>query len=989
MSDQRPRPFGTNIHIDAFRPWLSGEKLERSIPGIAARGFDHIRVVGDPVLVSDDGATVSDPQRIVARVVSLCRRHGLTALPLSWNVVSEAAAARFPLIDANGGAYPRGHWGLFNFSHPELREVSIRALEATMAELQKYPDVFQVFQPTLEWQLVAYPPYGWSWESYAGETRRAAPAQVMYDDASLARWTQFLHELPTAWKSAIEGENPEVALGDVTPPDISSASAFSAHRLAWARFRGRLMGDYFADVYARLKPHAEEMKLLIPEVMPLPLIDAGLTLSALGHNPEYWLQSGDIGDLLTVSVYDSVFEITSYPGHLDGALDHPAAMMYFAELARSHDLPLAVTEQGANSYHHTEDGQRYLVMRGALAAASFDIESHSHLLWNDEPSFEGVHEQFYGIARDQHLQMKPAGYEVGRVGWLVSHADTSVRRTAPQVMVVVPRESMDVGLEGWTADGLAGPWTPVCGVTTSSLLADRGCPGSTRAVVFSGRHSVGTAKMFKRAQESASTVVLFAGAAEFGPDDDQQRSESWFALTGLEARPPVIEIGDVEVDWIESAPPAMEGAPMRLGSGVDLRRKDLPAGASQICVVRGTDRVIAYRYQSSIVSALPIGRPFDSIDVDLSNWTRRLLDRGLPPLDLPFDVLEGANLVYHLVGDTLTITNGHAGKGTARVSFNGGADVAVVDVAAGQFSAVQLSASPTVALLSGAGRIVVNDRTVVESDSHVAVMLAGRTVRVEPLHGRDGDQVLEVKANGRELSTHSEQGMDVWTGSVTGSSMSITSVTRRVAEAQALFRSRMTVKPTSETSDWPKRAAYFTARIVEDRADRHTLLVEPTEAWLEWRVEGESSTPLQCNYEWWSADGESTDSATYHLEGHAGRIRISVPTTYPALVRCVLAPGEQNETSVGLVYEAQDSLDMLTTTLPNGLCRTRFLHPRRWEGFDVVRASATLVDGGAERDARLVIGHRGVHTRHLQWSEDWVDHLAAEVSLSSTVEKRA
>lgn len=163
-----------------------------------------------------------------------------------------------------------------------------------MLELQKYPDIFEYFQPTLEWQLASYPPHGWYWAAYAGEMRRTAPAQVMYDQNSLSRWSEFLRALPGAWRSAIKEEFEGTQLENVPPPEMAAAERFSAHRLAWARYRSCLMGDYFADVYRHLKPRAGSMQLLIPEVMPLPLIDSGLPLASLGHNPEYWLACGDM-----------------------------------------------------------------------------------------------------------------------------------------------------------------------------------------------------------------------------------------------------------------------------------------------------------------------------------------------------------------------------------------------------------------------------------------------------------------------------------------------------------------------------------------------------------------------------------------------------------------------------------------------------------------------------------------------------------------------
>lgn len=676
--------------------------------------------------------------------------------------------------------------------------------------------------------------------------------------------------------------------------------------------------------------------------------------------------------MLTVSVYDSVFEITAYPGHLDGALDHPASMMYFAELARSFNLPLAVTEQGANSYHHTEDGQRYLIMRGALAAASFDIESHSHLLWNDEPGFEGVHEQFYGIARDQHQQSKPSGHEVARVGWLTRHADTSARRRAPQVMIVVPRESMDVGLEGWTSDALAGPWMHVSGLTTSSLLAERGLPSSVRVVVFAGRHAVGTAAMLERVR--GMEAVIYADAAQFGIDDQELRMKILKEVTGLSRRPVNVCLEATEVEWPGHDTANLTVSHMRLGEALDIRRKDLPSGATVFSSVRGTDQVLAYRYQNTVISALPFGRPVDSIDADHTLWTRTLLGRALQDrLDLPFHIIEGADLSYNLIGDTLTVVNGHDSMKTARLSFDGGINIASIDVASGQFSAVQLSNHPSLAVLSGQGRVMMNDNVVLENDAHITSMLAGGELRVEQLHGRDGVYITAVEANGIALSMQYEHGIDVWTGAAAGNSAIIRTRAKQVVESSARFRSRMAVRPAPEETDGPGRASYFTSRAVEDRALRHTLLAAPSAAWIEWKAQANQSTPLQCEYSWWSGTGATRGSSVHELERQSGRLSLPLPSEFPALIRCVLTSAVGNEATADLVYEAEDTLDTLTTRTGENILRTRLMHPMRREGFDVTDARATLFEDQGERAARLLIGHRGMHTRHLQWSEDWVD----------------
>lgn len=970
----RKRPFGTNFHLDAFRPWLSGDKVERNLPAIAAWGFDHVRLVGDPVLPSADGRTLADPQDIVARVVRLSRKHGIAVHPVAWNLVSEEAAAQFPLVDAAGRKYARGHWGLFNFSNPELREISLRSLSLMATELAKYPDVFPYFQPTLEWQLVSYPPHGWYWPAYAGETRRSPATPVMYDADSLQRWTPFVTQLPDEWRSAILTERGLTGIEEVGPPPPVGQEGFSAHRLAWARFRASLLGDYFVDVYERLKKTPGGIRIQAPESMPLPLLDSGYTLAALGHNPEYWLERGPIGDVLAASVYDSVFELSAYPGHGDSALDHPAALMYFAELARSYGVPLAVTEQGANSYHHTEDGQRFLVMRGALCAASFDLETHSHLLWNDESTFEGVHEQFYGIHREQHLQPKPAAHELRRVAWIIDRADVVTPQRDPQVYVVVPRESMDLGLEGWTPDAIAGEWRSVSGITTSGLLAGRGLPASARVVIFAGLHLVGSAAMLQQVRNVGAVAVLHVAAMQFGTDEDGARRTALHEFTGLSELPPTQGGKDVAVDWAAGHGEATLPRTVRLHPSTRrIRTSDLPDEATPICVVAGSDQVLAYHYRHNVISAMPVGRPYDSIDGDLTRWTIELVRQTVHGrVELPFIPLSGENVAFHLIGDVLTVTNGGHVPAEASVSFNEGADMATINVSPGQFSAVQLSASPKIAVVSGPGRIVVNDQLVVENDASTCVLFDEESVRVEPLHSSEGGRIAAVTVNGIAATENREHGLDSWALSGVSSPVRVATQVERVIETRAQFRSSMTLREAQAGAEKPLRALALLERSPDVRADRHTLHARPDRAWIEWESDQDSAATLTCRYSWWSASGSASGTRDVALHGRRGRVAINVPDEYPALVRCVIEDGSA-ETSASLVYEAEDSLDVLVSRISDGVLRCRIIHPKRWEGFDVVNASATVLEGDTGRPARLVIGHRGMHTRHLQWSEDWVD----------------
>ena len=212
-----------------------------------------------------------------------------------------------------------------------------------------------------------------------------------------------------AGKPRILNEVTEVLdVRDAPPPDLDK-KGWSPVALAWAEHRARLIGRFLAEVYETVKPAAPRTELLSQSTMPVLANWASLELAALGHNPDYWFREGRSCDYLAVNVYDSNPRLFERPYFGDNDLEVWSWMSLFSEVVRVNGLSgLYVTEVGANSYWHTEDAQRYLVMRGVLTAAHFGLSGLYHLLWNDEPRFEGVNEQFFGVARDQHLQPKSA-----------------------------------------------------------------------------------------------------------------------------------------------------------------------------------------------------------------------------------------------------------------------------------------------------------------------------------------------------------------------------------------------------------------------------------------------------------------------------------------------------------------------------------------------------------------------------------------------------
>jgi hypothetical protein len=363
----------------------------------------------------------------------------LHVLALCWNVVADEALPGHPLIDASGFEYSRGHWGLFNFMDPELRRIALDSLQTIARAIGDPAGIVRDFQPTNEWLLAVYEPNGWDWYSYAGEMTRTMPTQVMYDDNSVLAWHDFVAQLPPLWRDKVRAE-----CGDSPAPPDLDAAVWSPTAAAWAEFRATLIGDFLVDVYDAVKRVAPDMRLLSQSTMPVIADWAGLRTASYGHNPDYWFKRGKSCDYLAVNTYDHYTLLEEHAALGDNSLELWGWLSLFSEIVRVHGLDgLYLTEIGANSYWHSEDAQRYLVMRSILAAAHFAPEKICHLLWNDEPRFEGINEQFFGAVRDQHLQPKPLLVDLETV---CSRSAGQRRGTSRSFACVVPAQH-GLGLE--------------------------------------------------------------------------------------------------------------------------------------------------------------------------------------------------------------------------------------------------------------------------------------------------------------------------------------------------------------------------------------------------------------------------------------------------------------------------------------------------------------------------------------------------------------
>jgi hypothetical protein len=262
------RRLGTNYHLDSFRPWKAHRGVEQDFGALPKAGVRVVRIVGDLFLPRDDYSGELADDSLFRRVTRICRDTGTKILSLCWNIVPDALARKHPMVAADGTEYARGNWYIFNFRDPQLREVAIKISENTAERLAQATDVIEYYQPSNEWLLAAYSPYGWNWKWYAGDSRRGERQLLSYDAHAVAGWHTYLAGLPHVWREKILRETGAESLDAVEPVRRAENKVFSPVYLAWSRYNSSSFGTFFAELYERVKPKAGDLKIVSQAYMP-------------------------------------------------------------------------------------------------------------------------------------------------------------------------------------------------------------------------------------------------------------------------------------------------------------------------------------------------------------------------------------------------------------------------------------------------------------------------------------------------------------------------------------------------------------------------------------------------------------------------------------------------------------------------------------------------------------------------------------------------
>ena len=955
--------LGTNYHLDSLRPWTAWRGLERDLTGIADAGFDLVRIVGELVLPSGDGVAVAGDD-LWRSASHLCARLDLDVLALCWNVVADEALPGHPLVDARGFEYARGHWGLFNFMNPRLRQVALDSLQTIARAISEPAGIVRDFQPTNEWLLAVYEPNGWDWYSYAGEMTRTMPTQVMYDDHSLRAWHDFVEALPAAWRSKVRAERgttPE-------PPDLDS-SAWSPTAAAWAEFRAALIGDFLVDVYDAVKRVAPEMHLLSQSTMPVIVDWAGLRTASYGHNPDYWFKRGKSCDYLAVNTYDHYALLEEHAALGDNSLELWGWLTLFSEIVRVHGLSgLYITEIGANSYWHSEDAQRYLAMRSILAAAHFSPEKICHLLWNDEPRFEGINEQFFGAVRDQHLQPKPLLVDLETVMLTIRRAKAAPPPAA-SFACVLPRRSMDLGLELSPPNIMAAKGRASV-LTTEGLIVAGGLPAGVNGMLIAGSHLVGGRQALEYAASRGISATVPGALGRYGFDDDAERERAITAAFGISERRYRTRNGAI-VDLAD-------GRRIELGGSyevLDVAPSSLATDASVLATF-DDGAVAAYRIGSLTVCPLAPAESIPDDDAPMSVYLHAVV--AVAGEGVPFDLLvehdsTGGRVSYWTIGETIVAVNNSDSAGVIRLRDSSGTTY-TLSVAARRFSAVDRNERPDFAVLSGSGTVSVGTWSLTSEIADAVVVFDSGTISASARWSALGTMLQTVSVNGTPATRQANNSSDQHVVSaLVGDTFVVTAAARAVVRGTIAYAREIDLREHSET---PENGHHFGELNAPTTPGTHIVTAPAGRATLSWHAADQVA--FRVSLRSISVEGVvvlldellSARAETQHLDVprvaavRNARVEVAIEAVTGAL---------PDDLEVTLLYETEEAPSTLASRRGDGVTRLRFLHPMAREYDRVVGTRVEVLWGGGWRPALLHIGQPGLHTRHLHLSEDWID----------------
>ncbi len=305
-----------------------------------------------------DNPEIDFAVRDTESLVKYCEKYGIKIMLYTEKLIPESIAKEYPLIGADGKPYPRGHFSIFNFFNPIVKETAIKSFQRMGDFAAENPHIVEYIQPCNEW-IMEVPLIGFSRKDFGLVQNSYPSVPITYDEYALAAWIAFLKKLPNSWQEKIFKENDVDNFdGMEQVKERPQDKEFSPTYLAYNCFMAQAMGELFHSLYKAVKTEHPQLKVISSAYIPtgavlthpklLPHFEPFMEVR-LGHNVEYWLESGKGFDYLSVNSYSnaSMGGFTEFPYKNDGDLGIQVFFTSMSEVVNVYNLKgLVVSELG-------------------------------------------------------------------------------------------------------------------------------------------------------------------------------------------------------------------------------------------------------------------------------------------------------------------------------------------------------------------------------------------------------------------------------------------------------------------------------------------------------------------------------------------------------------------------------------------------------------------------------------------------------------------
>jgi hypothetical protein len=528
---------------------------------------------------------------------------------------------------------------------------------------------------------------------------------------------------------------------------------------------------------------------------------------------------------------------------------------------------------------------------------------------------------------------------------------------------------MDLGLE-LSPPNLMAAHGRATVLTTEDLIVTGGLPTGVKAVWIAGSHLVGGRQALEYAASRGIPVTVPGTLGRFGFDDDEEREQAITSAFGITERRYRTRTG-------ATVALADGGRIELLGTYdvLDLTSGGLAADASVLATF-DDGAVAAYRLGSLTVCALAPAETVPEDDAPMSSYLEAVIagaDRE-EPFDLAMEEdSTGGRISFWTIGTTIVAVNTCDQPGVLRLRAPSGTTY-TLSVAARRFSAVDRDPQPAFAVLSGTGTVSVDSWSLTSRIADAVIVFDDGTVTASARWSQTGTVLDAVSVNGmpgtRQVGASGDEHV---VSSLVGDTFVVTADARSVVRGTIAYAREIDARRHSEA---PENGHHFGELNAPTTPGTHVVTAPAQRATLSWRASEEVEFRLSLRSS--SVDGVTVllddvytaRADTQHLDVPAlaavrnARIAVTVEAASRAL---------PDDLTVTLRYETEEPPSTLASLRTDGVMRLRFLHPMTREYDRVVATSAEVLWDDGWRPALLHIGQAGLHTRHLQSSEDWVD----------------